>query len=74
MRSDSNKLNKDVRILRYINARSKKKKKNKKTKKEEEIKVAPTFSHYENAKRLRHPGWKITLGKLRGERISTFIH
>ena len=48
--------------------------KKKKREKEEEIKVVPTFSHYGNAKHVRHPGWKIALEKLRGERISTFIH
>ena len=68
MRSDSNKPNKDVRKHRYISARCKKKEK------EEEIKVVPTFSHYGNAKRVRHPSWKIALEKLCGERISTFIH
>ena len=49
-------------------------KKKKKREREEEIKVIPTFSHYGNAKHVRHPGWKIALRKLRGERISTFIH
>ena len=48
--------------------------KKKKREKEEEIKVVPTFSHYGNAKRVRHPSWKIALEKLCGERISTFIH
>ena len=50
-----------------------KKKKKKKREREEEIKVIPTLSLWK-CKTCKTPSWKIALGKLCGERISTFIH